>query len=86
MLSIVNGFIVKEIDNRIFKMKKINFEGKEFDIGALSEETRAEFEMLLATEKRMRELEQELAILQTARNAYGRAFQQKLSGEQPLVS
>jgi hypothetical protein len=60
---------------------KINVDGKEYDLDELSPETRAEFEMLFFTEQRMRELRKELAVLQTARDAYGRAFQQKLQSE-----
>jgi hypothetical protein len=69
-------------------LAKINVDGKEYDLEALSPETRAEFEMLFFTEQRMRELQKELAILQTARAAYGRAFQEKLQSEpiKPLNS
>lgn len=62
-------------------MAKINFNGAEYDLDALSAETRAEFEMLVASEQKMRELQKELAIVQTARNSYAKALQQKLPSE-----
>jgi hypothetical protein len=62
-------------------LAKINFDGLEYDLESVSAETRAEFEMLVASEQRMRELQKELAFIQTARNAYAKALQKRLPAE-----
>lgn len=67
-------------------MANIKFDGVEYDIESLAQETRSEFEMLVASEQKMRELQKELAIVQTARNAYARALKDRLGNEKPSVT
>ena len=52
-------------------IKKNNLE---YDTDTLSPEARQQLEMLVATENRLRELQRDLAITQTARNAYANAL------------
>ena len=59
-------------------MPKINIDDNEYDTDALSPEAMAQFVSLQAVDRRIASLQQELAIMQTARNAYGRALQEVL--------
>ena len=54
-------------------MEKVNFDGKEYDLASLSEEAKAQLNMLIATDTKIVELQRDIAIAQTARNAYFRA-------------
>jgi hypothetical protein len=56
----------------------INIDDKEFDVEALSENAKAQIISLRSCDQRMRALQQELAILQTARNAYSNALKADL--------
>jgi len=67
-------------------LAKINFDGVEYEVESLSQETRSEFEMLVASEQRMRELQRDLAIIQTARNAYANGLKERLRSETPIGS
>ena len=51
-------------------MPNVNFDGKEYDFESLSEEARAQINMLVAADNKIAELQRDLAITQTARNAY----------------
>lgn len=56
-------------------MSTININNCEYDISQLSPEARQQVDMLLACDQRLRELQRDLAITQTARNAYANALQ-----------
>lgn len=51
-------------------MPKIKIDDREFDIDQLSPEAKVQLDMLMQTENRLRELQRDVAITQTARNAY----------------
>ncbi len=51
-------------------MPTIKIDDREFDTDELSPEARQQLEMLVAAENRLRELQRDLALVQTARNAY----------------
>ncbi len=51
-------------------MPNIRIDDIEYDLDSLSTEARQQIEMLAATENKIRELQRDLAITQTARNAY----------------
>lgn len=51
-------------------MPNIKIDDIEYDLDSLSAETKQQIEMIAATENRIRELQRDLAITQTARNAY----------------
>ena len=55
-------------------MPKISIDGKEYDTEALSEEARSGVQNLQYCEQKMAELKRELALVQTARNAYAQAL------------
>lgn len=55
-------------------MPKIKINDKDCDTDLLSTEARAQLEMLLATEGEIRHLQAQLAIAQTAKNAYAQAL------------
>ena len=59
-------------------MNTINIDNKEFDVDALSENAKAQIISLRSCDQRMQALQQELAILQTARNAYSNALKAEL--------
>ncbi len=51
-------------------MPIIRIDDREFDTDTLSAEARQQLEMLVAAETRLRELQRDVALVQTARNAY----------------
>ena len=53
----------------------ITIDNKPYDLKSLSTETKQQLEMLVATDNKIRELQRDLAISQTARNAYARALE-----------
>ena len=55
-------------------MPNIKIDDKEYDLDSIPNEAKAQIEMLLATDNKIRELQRDLAIAQTARNAYGKAL------------
>ena len=55
-------------------MPNIKIDDKEYDLDSISNEAKAQIEMLLATDNKIRELQRDLAIAQTARIAYGKAL------------
>ena len=59
-------------------MSQITIDEVAYDTAALSEEALAQLGSLQAVDRRIENLQEELAILQTARNAYGRALQELL--------
>ena len=59
-------------------MPNINIDDSEYDTDALSPEAMAQLVSLQAVDRRIASLQEELAIMQTARNAYGRALQEVL--------
>ena len=64
-------------------MPTIKIDDKEYDLDSISNEAKAQIEMLLATDNKIRELQRDLAIAQTARNAYAKALNGLL--EMPVV-
>lgn len=55
-------------------MSTITIDGIDYDMDTLSEEAKAQITALQHVNERLIKAEQELAILQTARNAYGAAL------------
>lgn len=55
-------------------MPTITIDNREFDTDDLSEEAKAQVDMLLACENKLRELQRDVMITQTARNAYVHAL------------
>ena len=59
---------------KVLNMPTIKIDDKDYDIDQLSKEAKQQLEMLAATDAKLRELQRDLAITQTARNAYARAL------------
>ena len=55
-------------------MATIKIDDREFDVDTLSPEARQQLDMLVACENKLRELQRDTAIAQTARNAYANAL------------
>jgi hypothetical protein len=55
-------------------MPTIKINDKDYDTDSLSAEVKAQLEMLLAAEGEIRRLQTQLAIAQTAKNAYAQAL------------
>lgn len=55
-------------------MAKITIDGKEYDTDTLSDEAKGNIQNVQFCEQKMAELRRELAIAQTARNAYAQAL------------
>lgn len=59
-------------------MPNITIDDKNYEFDSLSEEAKAQINMLLATDQKLAELQRDLAIAQTARAAYARALTEAL--------
>lgn len=55
-------------------MAKVTIDGKEYEIESMSEEAKAQLASLQLTDRKIAELNTDLAIAQTARNAYAKAL------------
>jgi cell division protein ZapA (FtsZ GTPase activity inhibitor) len=53
----------------------VTIDGNEYAKDALSDEAKAQLQNVIAVDQKMAALQQDLAIVQTARNAYMRALQ-----------
>jgi len=60
-------------------MPTIKINDKDYDTDSLSAEAKAQLDMLLATEGEIRRLQVQLAMAQTAKNAYARALAEAVS-------
>lgn len=59
-------------------MVAVTIDGKEYDAEKLSDNAKAQLVSLQAVDRRIESLQEELAILQTARIAYGNALKTEL--------
>lgn len=59
-------------------MASIKIDDKEYDLDALSDDAKAQLASIQAVERRLGQLREETAILQTARAAYGNALKSLL--------
>ena len=62
-------------------MATLNIDGKEYDTEQLSEAAREQLASIQLVDQKLAQLQQETAILQTARNAYAQALQAELPKE-----
>jgi len=62
--------------------ENINIDGKEYPIGLLSDSAKNQLISLQLVDKKIIEAQQELAILQTARNAYATELKKELPGDE----
>lgn len=59
-------------------MSNIAIDGKEYALEALSDEAKNQLMSLQVCDQKLQSLQQELAIMQTARNAYANALKELL--------
>lgn len=59
-------------------MPKITIDEKEYELDDLSQEAKAQLDSMLASDTKIAELQRDLAIVQTARNAYAIALKELL--------
>ena len=64
-------------------MAKVSIDGVEYDTETMSQESRQQLEMLALTEQKVRQLQAEVAMMQTARQAYANALRASLVSMQP---
>ncbi len=60
-------------------MPKITIDGKEYDLESLSEASKNQLTSLQVCDQKIQSVQQELAMLQTARNAYAMALKELLA-------
>jgi hypothetical protein len=58
--------------------EKVTIDGKEYEFSDLSEKAKKDLISLRMVDQKIEQNKQELAILQTARNAYARSLSQQL--------
>ena len=63
-------------------MPTINIDGKPYDIDQLSDDAKKQIGSLQFVERRINELQAEIAAMQTARIAYGRALAEIISSSE----
>ena len=59
-------------------MAKVSIDGVEYDTDTMSKESRQQWDMLVMTEQKIRQLQAEVAMVQTARQAYASALKASL--------
>ena len=59
-------------------MAKVTIDGVDYDTDTMSQESRQQLEMLVMTEQKIRQMQAEVAMLQTARQAYASALKASL--------
>ncbi len=59
-------------------MAKVSIDGVEYFTDTMSQESRQQFEMMVMTEQKIRQLQAEVAMVQTARQAYASALKASL--------
>jgi hypothetical protein len=64
-------------------MAKVSIDGVEYDTEIMSQESRQQLEMLALTEQKVKQLQAEVAMMQTARQAYANALKASLVSMQP---
>lgn len=59
-------------------MAKVTIDQVEYNLNDLTDEAKAQLQALQAVDRKLQELQETAAILQTARNAYSQALKQLL--------
>lgn len=62
-------------------MAKLNIDGREYDTETLPQEAKEQVTNVQIVERKIAQLQQDIAIMKTARNAYIRDLQSKLPKE-----
>lgn len=67
-------------------MAKVTIDGKEYDTDNLPEDVNRQVQNVAYCDRRLEELKSEVAILQTARNAYARSLSEGLASHEEKAS
>jgi hypothetical protein len=59
-------------------MAKVTIDGVDYDSETMTQDSRQKLEMLMMTEQKIRQMQAELAMMQTARQAYAGALKPSL--------
>ena len=59
-------------------MAKVTIDGVDYDSETMTQDSRQKLEMLMMTEQKIRQLQAEVAMMQTARQAYAGALKASL--------
>lgn len=62
-------------------MAKITVDGTEYDTDNLSDDVKRQVQNVSYCDRKIEELKNEAAVIQTARNAYARSLSEMLAGE-----
>ena len=62
---------------------KVKIDGKEYEFDALTDDTKAHLSSIQAVDKRLKDLQEQAAILQTARLGYANALKSLLAKDSP---
>lgn len=62
-------------------MAKLTFDGREYETDDMTENARAQMASIALCDRKMRELQADMAILQTAKRAYALALKGELQAE-----
>ena len=62
---------------------KVKIDGKEYDLESLGEETKAHIASIQSVDRRLRDLQEQVAILQTARVGYTNGLKAHLTKDTP---
>ncbi len=60
-------------------MGNVTIDGTGYDLDEMSDNAKAQLESLVAVDKKIGEMQQDMAILQTARNAYAVALRDAIA-------
>lgn len=60
-------------------MANVTIDGTDYDLDEMSDNAKAQLESLVAVDKKIGEVQQDMAILQTARNAYAVALRDAIA-------
>ena len=60
-------------------MTNVTIDGTDYDLDEMSDNSKAQLESLVAVDKKIGDIQQDLAILQTARNAYAVALRDAIA-------
>jgi len=61
-----------------YEPAKLTIDGKDYNPEVFSEEEKGQFDMIVACDRKIAKLQTEVAIVQTARNAYAAALKELL--------
>ncbi|ASM74688.1 MULTISPECIES: DUF6447 family protein [Roseobacteraceae] len=62
-------------------MAKVTIDGTEYETDGMSSDAKAQIQNVMYCDRKLEELKNEAAVIQTARNAYARSLSEMLAGD-----